>query len=141
MNRPEQIARVRPYVRDMADRMCLKDWRIEVLEDTPDDKGCNAEIETISGYKTARIRLALDFFENDDEHRRYILCHELVHLHLSLVDDFLRPIMGGSQQTTYDLLRERAVDEMAHALAPHMPMPDDGPPSASASRGKGRGKK
>lgn len=134
MTRFEQVARLIPYVRDLADRMCLKDWRIQVLEETVDTKDHNATIETIAGYKSSRIRLAEDFFEMDPEERRSILCHELVHLHVSQLDDFLRPILGQSQQTTYDLLRELAVDEMAHAIEAHMPLPPSDTPAAKATR-------
>lgn len=137
MTRSEQVARLRPYVRDLAGRMCLKDWRVEVLEDTPSQKWHGADIETISGKKDARIRLCLDFFGKPPEFQREYLCHELIHLHLAQLDDYLRDILSESQETSYNLLRELSVDEMAHALAPSMPLP----PGAEAATGavrKGR---
>lgn len=139
MTRSERIERLKPYISGLAGHLHLKDWRVELLDDLA-DRGNNAEIETISGYKTARIRLSLDFFDHPEPWRRQVLCHELVHLHLSQVDDFLRPILSNSERTTYDLLRETAVDEVAHALAPHLPVEPDPAEvvSARAKKGKGR---
>ncbi len=135
MTRSQRVVRLAPYIRDLADRLCLKDWRVEVIEETVNSKHHNAEIGTICGYKDARIQLCEDFFAKGPAKQRSILCHELVHLHLAQLDDFLRPILGASQQTTYDLLREMAVDEIAHAVGAHLPMPaveDD--PSAGKRR-------
>lgn len=123
MTRDEKIEAFRPYVRDLADRMCLKDWRVELQADEPDQKHYNADISTVPGTKNARIRLKRDFFEDSPEEQRRGICHELVHLHLDEVDNFVEKLLTGDQMGSFNTLREVAVDEIAHAIAPGMPLP------------------
>jgi hypothetical protein len=110
------------YLRDLADRMGLKDWTIEVLADLCDDDS-HADIRCIEGRKLAKVRFARDWREQTPETQRHTCCHELIHCHFAAVHlDTLRKLKSVDGET-FMMHLEYGIDGMADAIAPHMPLP------------------
>ncbi len=124
MTRSDQIAALGPYVRDLADRILLKDWTI-ILPDQVADQDNKAEIYVVAGQHHATIYLGYDFFEKDPEERRLILCHELIHCHFDRAARVAEGEMKKSRKRDFRMMVEYGVDDMARVIAPTMPMPPD----------------
>lgn len=115
------------YVREIADQMGLKDWRIDLPDELPpDDQMGNCA--TSNGQRLAVIRLA--DHGDDAEELRNTVVHELLHAHMMplrypLVH--LEPIIGSNlydmaYSDYYDHM-ETAVDGIATAWAETFPLP------------------
>jgi hypothetical protein len=116
------------YIRDLADRLGLKDWEYLLSEDPPHDAAW-ASIEPIEGQKLGVIRLCPDWDNRDDDGRRLTIVHELLHSHQAMALDIVRiDLLKHLAQSTYDVFQvthrramEYANDAVARVLAPLMP--------------------
>jgi hypothetical protein len=123
VKKPEPSRRQKwaPYVRDVADRLALKDWRVVVADDVPTDRDCLASVYCCEGRKIATIRFNDSFLEDTRDRQRHIVVHELVHAHLAA---YVRAV---EKKTNDDdvlaLLHEYATDSLADAIAPLVPLP------------------
>ena len=121
------------YIRQIADRMHLKDWRVELRQRPPENKDAAAEVLCTYGRKLAYIYFAQDWADIEAEKQRHFVVHELVHLHLQTVRDMVEQDMKGvlGNQAHEVLLwpfkraLEYGVDGLADAIAPLMPLPGD----------------
>jgi hypothetical protein len=121
------------YVRACADVMGLKDWRIQINLEPPEDDGATAAIAPVYGRRYAELRFCEDFNERMPTEQRQTVAHELIHCHLDELDtvlntDTLTDIMG---KPAFHLLHahhhtalENATDALAEAIAPMLPLPD-----------------
>jgi hypothetical protein len=120
------------YIRDVADKLGLKDWEFELKREPPEDKDAGAEVSPAEGRKFAHILVASDFREYKPKTQANYILHELIHLHLQSACDVIRLDLWENRvlpQTTYDVLCggfrrqiEYAVDGLATALAPMFPV-------------------
>lgn len=121
------------YARRLADSMGLRDWSVHVLSGRPGDDE-NASICCLWGRRVAEIKLSDDWFADDPPRQRQALVHELIHAHLAsmhwLVQDALEP----SLHPAYELTLEYAIDAMAEAWAPFLPLPDHEPEKPTKTR-------
>lgn len=124
--RARQVEALRAYARQLADLMTLKDWQVVVEEEHADD-GNNAQVHVTYGQQHARIWVSAKFFEKTAEERRYVLAHELLHCHFDMAERLAKPGMKKSAQAGLRLAIEIGVDNVARALAPHLPLPLAGP--------------
>lgn len=125
---PEQWAYLETYVRDLADRMGLRDWAMVMKRDPPDEESSGAQIEVIYGRKLAWIRVCKDFAEQHPQSQRQYLTHELVHCHIDRTDSVMRSlesVLGLAAfkvlESNHHLAVEDATDALAEVIAPHMP--------------------
>lgn len=118
------------YVDTCKNLLGLKDWKIiyKVCEEPA--KEAEADIAPQHG-KLAHLRLNKNFFALPPHHQRNTICHELVHLHMSGIDDcFLstRDVVGGAVYALLDNLyteaSENATQTMSHLLEGLLPLPD-----------------
>lgn len=132
-----------PYVRDLANRMGLRDWTIHLMHEPTDDADAWADVTPLEGRKHANIRLCRDWAGMSPADKRHALVHELIHCHLAPVQDAIRlDLVRPPGQTAYDLAFggyrrtvEYAVDGLADAVGPLMPSyPDVSPKPAKARR-------
>lgn len=126
------------YVRYIADEMGLRDWTFEVEIGCPDvelpwgTEPALASIECVDGQKFATITFAEGTKGMPKAHVRHTVVHELIHAHLNPACELVRvDAKDGFSQATYEMLMasfrrsvEFAVDGLADALAPHMPLID-----------------
>lgn len=118
---PTRRQRWAPYIRRLADLLCLRDWRIEVYEDAPSDGGAIASCDPISGRKYAVIRLSESFLTDGKTEQRHTLTHELLHCHLGPMTRLLQA--GEVMAPSVQLAMEYCVDGLADAIAPLLPEP------------------
>ena len=111
-----------PYFRAIADRICLRDWTIQIHDD-PAQPGHFAEVERIQGRWVAMIKLGDSFMKDKESGQRDTAAHELIHLHLAFADDMAEMAMSKEGWESYRRFREYAVDHLASAIAPMLPLP------------------
>ncbi|MCL5292552.1 MAG: hypothetical protein M1548_08515 [Actinobacteria bacterium] len=120
------------YVRQIADLLHLKDWRIRIEVDEAEDfDGFMAVVHPIEGRKRARLILCKEWLELSPEDQRHSIVHELVHCHLAGAGDIVRlDLLKNMSQSSYDIFYggfkrqiEYAVDGLADAVAPLLPLP------------------
>ena len=120
------------YIRDMADRMALKDWCVTLTHLAPDNEDAAAQTKTTYGRKRADISLMREWETNTPEQQRQYLTHEVIHLHVDVLlcmgEDDLEPLIGKAAQELWQAVYRRqleyAVDGLADAIAPLMPLPE-----------------
>ena len=110
------------YVRDIADRIGLKDWTITVPGTPPRDHA-DASMWMCYGRRVARVHLPDSIRHEPPEEQRDIVVHELVHLHFAAMDGTVTDWLDEDKGKAYNRLFEYGIDAMAAALAPHMPLP------------------
>lgn len=116
------------YIRKTADLMDLRDWRIELNDDHPDDD-CGATVQVLENRRLAKVSVS-EGTETPENLRHYIV-HELVHLHLWPIDQSTESIIGALGSTSYSVFSmshrnavEQAVDAVACVISPHLPLPN-----------------
>ena len=130
-----------PYVRDLADRLRLRDWTIYVRDDPPHDGECIASIHCVEGRKVANIRFNDPFLDDSPEDQRHTIVHELLHCHVNGAWDYAVDTFATEDaRRAFRRLAETAVDGLADAIAPLLPLPgiaagrNDGHPSECNGR-------
>ena len=123
MPKPQTTRRQRwaPYVRQLADTLRLRDWRIEVYEDAPADSTATASCCPVQGRKFAVIRLGESFLTDPPDDQRHTLTHELLHCHLGPMTRMIEAHDG--LPPAANLAMEYCVDGLADAIAPLLPLP------------------
>lgn len=117
------------YIRAVADEMGLRDWNLHLLNEPADDD-CNAQACIIYGRKRASIRVCEGFRDFEPERIRHSVVHELIHCHTAAMDNLVEHDLdehlgiptAAIFHAGYRRHAEYAVDGLADALAPHMPL-------------------
>jgi hypothetical protein len=132
MSEPVKYDRIARYVRACADRLELRDWRFTVAHEPPASPRHAASISRVYGRKLATLRFSQSWLDDDQHGQRQTVAHELIHAHLRGLEDTLvsaKPALGGPLS---DLLHdaftdqlELAVDALAYAVAPALPLPQE----------------
>jgi hypothetical protein len=120
------------YVRDLADRMRLRDWHITVTTDPPDKENAAAQVVCTYGRKIAELRLSKEWAGYTPTEQRHYMTHELVHCHLdvpwAMVIDDMKGVIGNQAHEVlvwpFARAMEYAVDGLAEVIAPSMPLPE-----------------
>lgn len=110
-----------PYIRQIADTLHLRDWRIDVIEELPGGSDAIASCAPVAGRKYAVIRLAECFLTDPPVDQRQTVTHELLHCHFAPMMRLLEATesLGAAEK----LMMEYFVDGLADAIAPLLPMP------------------
>jgi hypothetical protein len=118
------------YASDIASRLRLCDWRIQIDHARLPDGGDNdATISVIDGKKLAKIKLSYEWQSLDPQGKRYTIVHELIHCHefsmSRMVEGDLKKTLGEHVHAlfweSYKRQLELMVDGIADAIAPLMP--------------------
>lgn len=120
------------YVRTLADLLGLKDWRIVVMDAPPDDPDQLAAVSVVRGRKIARMYLCPDWATRSAEERRLGVAHELVHCHIEPILVVVESARSAMPEWVFDMhyrdvdmASEQAVDGIATAIAPQLPLPEE----------------
>jgi len=119
--------RFAPYLRRLADLLALKDWRVEIDDDGPDAPAAVASICWTYGRKLATVYLSAAFLDHDPEEQRHTLAHELIHCQLGPAWDIAVEGLDSGQASAFCRMAEYAIDGLADAIAPLLPLPDAEP--------------
>lgn len=126
-----QHAALEPYIRDLADRLLLRDWEI-VLSRQMAANGRWAEIHISQQENLAVVRVQHpEFWGEDLEDQREHLTHEIMHLHLARLDGVMTKLKGMLDSDAmmefagkcFDEEHEIATQRLARCIAPLMPLP------------------
>ena len=129
--KPKRRRQVATYLRDLADRMELRDWTVRFLHE-PCGDGSLAECRVVYGRKWVDVQVCSRFFDMPPDEQRQTLVHELVHCHFDAVEGVMRDARQAKAfpkrarrvvEHAQHRAVEHGVDAVAEALAPHMPMP------------------
>jgi hypothetical protein len=120
------------YIRQLADLLGLKDWRIELDRDPCTRESAGASNYTYYGRKKADIALGTSFLLQSPDDQRYILAHECLHCHFDRlhkgVIDYAES-KGDSDDSYFAQSHRRdfenIVDTMAVIVAPFLPLPEE----------------
>lgn len=125
------------YVRDVADLLGLKDRRITVKRERPEEDDVLACVWTHPTVNHAYIYLSSDFrVLRGLEEQRATIIHELLHIHTAMVDAHVRWAVNRlDKNELLDALPklveediEVFVDNLSYVLAPIVPLPEGAPP-------------
>lgn len=126
------------YLRCLADLLGLRDWTV-ALDVSSDAGPYGATVERVYGRKIARVAVCPEFAAMPAGEQRQTLVHELVHCHLGGAQDAARVLGGvlsseayGAWWPLFDHQIEFAVDALADAIAPTLPLPDEVMPDGAA---------
>lgn len=115
--------RFAPYLRRLADLLGLKDWHVRIADEAA-DACADASIEWTYGRKRARVWLGEHFLDDTPEGQRHTLAHELIHCHFGPAWDIAVEGLADAAASPFRRLAEYAVDGLADAIAPLLPLPD-----------------
>jgi hypothetical protein len=118
---PTRRQRWAPYVRQLADLLRLRDWRIDVYEDAPAEPTAIASCAPVEGRKYAVIRLGESFLTDPPDDQRQTITHELLHCHLGPMVRMIEVHDG--LPPAAKIAMEYCVDGLADAIAPLLPLP------------------
>ena len=109
--------------------MRLTEWELKISDDLPPDDAW-ADIDVSENLWVATIRLSNDFFKLKPREQRRVLAHEMLHIHLNVIDRMvahLDGILGGEAFTLFDSQfdteSERLCEALSFIVAERLPLP------------------
>lgn len=127
----EQHAHWSNYFRALADQIGLKDWRVDVLRESPDSDWAAASMITLTGRKVVQIKIGSGFLNDTPENQRHFALHELIHVFTDDIDTAIwqaKEIIGGDVFTLMEkVVKDRiefATDALAAAVGHAFPLPE-----------------
>lgn len=117
------------YVWECAKIMNLRDWTLSIHKLPFVSEKYAARVTPIDGQRQAKISFANEFETYDDDRKRYLVAHELTHLHFAEMALLLRTTLPrligdigyGAIQQSLKWGEERAVDALAETIALALP--------------------
>lgn len=118
------------YVRRVADTLALRDWTFRLERDQPAPDDCGMQTNCIEGRRYAVIRVNCEFRADSPEEQRHHVVHELIHCHTAAAHHIIEldakqtlgEAMGSLLERTFGRSIEYAVDGLAQAVAPMLPL-------------------
>ena len=123
------------YLRDLADRLGLKDWDIRLERGEPQNGNALGSNHLQYGQRRCYIYLSSDLFAEKPEDHRWVCVHELLHCHFDPLDDAMDDVadrLADDKATelaraVYKRQREHTLDHIATAIALYLPLPEKMP--------------
>lgn len=129
------------YISALADAVGLRDWSIS-LQDDPCADDVNGTCQCVYGRRVASIALSRNWMNADEYDLRETIVHELLHCHtdpitypLAGIEDHLGSSLHTHLVSSQALALELAVDAIASAFAPRLPLPSEWRSGAFAAKG------
>jgi hypothetical protein len=123
------------YLRALASLLRLKDWDIRLDRGDPESNSAWASNSLTFGRRRATVRMHSALLNEAPEDQREACIHELLHCHFDPLDDAMGDaldLLGDDKATklardVYNRQREHALDHIATAIAPLLPLPGEVP--------------
>ena len=117
------------YIRDLARRMILADWEIDLSRNRAETLAC-VNVWDVENYASIRVQWP-EFFGKSRDEQRSILVHELLHAHLDRAQRVMEQLASQwGENSACQFAREAhrkeieiCVQRLARILAPVMPLP------------------
>jgi hypothetical protein len=129
----EMHGRYQTYLRELADRLLLRDWEIELRREWS-DTNAYATCMPFDKENHLWVKLSESFDGNPAEERREWLVHELLHAHFARLDRVVERVKELASADN-DLMKlvaqhhdeesEICVQRLARILTPFLPLPPD----------------
>ena len=127
----DQHRTVQAYAQDLAGRLLLRDWEVQVFRDPPYSDHAYASAELPDSQDKVIVRLCQEYFGYSPEYQRLWMTHELMHAYLTRVQDVMDQLKDQFPDNTaiifakqaHHLAIEVVVQRLARLLAPIMPLP------------------
>jgi hypothetical protein len=117
------------YARDLADRMGLRDWVVQIGR-SPADDGMDGECRCTYGRRSIAIWLSADFERRTPEDQRWTVTHELCHAIANPVRWLVHANFENESKERHQLFYslhkealEQSIDHFALVIAETMPLP------------------
>jgi hypothetical protein len=119
------------YIRDVADRIGLRDWQFDLARDVVPEKNRIAQVEVWGDSVTATMWIGESFWKYGPRMQREVVVHELIHCHTDRLYRRARDVARNLGREAYmialdsfDQQHEFAVDGIAAAWARMLPFID-----------------
>jgi hypothetical protein len=126
-----QHAALSDYIREMADRLLLRDWEFELRRESADE-GARASISLNYNKNDASVVVCDRWFVRAPDEQRQTITHELLHAQtarlrrvMSRLNDEVGGEAIGYANAAYSEEEEIVVDTLARAIAPLLPLPPE----------------
>lgn len=126
-------AALRKYLKYLLRELHLGDWVIRLGESLPSEGGEWATISVTEGQREALLRVDPTLWSQPPADIRWVLTHELLHIHGNPLLEAIRPVEALVGAPAYSVLRhdfmlaaERCNDAIARVLAEHLALPPKG---------------
>ena len=121
------------YLRDLADRLLLRDWEIALSREWPQDPLAYAAVVVCREDNQAVIYLQDGFLGHPAEDRRKWLTHELMHVHLDRPQRVMERLGEQFPDNTATVFAKQmhhdeieiSVCRLVRILAPTLPLPPE----------------
>lgn len=118
------VQRFAPYFRHLADLLGLRDWRIDLKDNVPDDHA-QADVLCVFGREWAVICLSDDFLGGTESFQRHLATHELLHCSWALSNGIAEDMLDKKGNAAYRRAMETDHDRLAKAVALLLPLPSE----------------
>lgn len=130
IDRAAAVKAAQRYVEKLQPYMRLAHWQIVVHDDPPDGDDCVADISCSPTRTMAALRISDYYITSSPEKQRRSITHELVHCLLHQLSEAEQAFLYAVGHPVWEHLHRRyeheeelAVDEVARAIAPFLPLP------------------
>lgn len=125
------ISDVQDYVNRAATVLGLSHWKIEVSKH-PCDEDSWADIEVSDNLWNATMRVSAEFWSLDNQEKRRVIAHELLHVHYAGAERAIQALDGVIGKEAYEILAnifdvevERAADALSTPVSRLLPLIDE----------------
>ena len=104
-------------VRQTADLLGLRDWRIEVSPEPPASDDVIAQVTPFPSRRMARLQVGVGWGGLTLDEQRRALCHELVHLHFAALGEaIVRDVKAWMPEQTWEMCWANLRDHLEHGV-------------------------
>ena len=125
------ISDVQDYVNRAAAIIGLAHWKIEVSKH-PCEEDSWADIEVSQNLWNATLRVSAEFWGLDNQEKRRVIAHELLHIHYAGAERAIEALDGVIGKEAYEILAnvfnvevERAADALSTPVSKLLPLIDE----------------
>ena len=125
------ISDVQDYVNRAAAIIGLAHWKIEVSKH-PCEEDSWADIEVSQNLWNATLRVSAEFWGLDNQEKRRVIAHELLHIHYAGAERAIEALDGVIGKEAYEILAnvfnvevERAADALSTPVSKLLPPIDE----------------
>lgn len=126
--RPDQVAALQAWLDAAQATMRLAHWELVAKAEPPgkdgEDEDAFAGGLLFDNSDHADVHLGDAFWKQTPDQRRVTLAHELLHPHFYRVHTFTRDRLKERDRGHASSLLEIAIDQVAHIVAPLLPIPE-----------------